>query len=158
MITAVKFLRTFLAAVLFAAMLPIPPAAAASGGTVIVKTVKYSDFEAAATTDTVVLYETKGAEVIERVVMIVDTDFSGGSISAYTISVGKSGSATKYLAATTVFTDAANGTANGTVGSTAGIEARGVQIIATATSTTANLSTATAGQATFLIFVSAAGV
>lgn len=128
--------------------------ARAIGGQWVVKVVPYSKFDAGATTDTFTLYTTHGFESIQCVIMRRDVDFSGGAISAYTISVGKSGSVTKYQSATNVFTGATTGDTNSTVTTGPGAEADGTAIIATATSTTANVSAATAGQVTFWILVS----
>lgn len=113
------------------------------------KVLNYSDFEAAATTDTVEVYVVPSGSryEIEDVKLERITDFSGGSISAYTISVGVSGAATKFMGAKDVFTGAkaTDATAFGG-GATREDLAGGTSIIATATSTSANLSTASAGK------------
>jgi hypothetical protein len=79
----------------------------ANGGRKIIKRRFYfNDFNTAATTannDTLVL---PGGVVINRVVMSLIKVFSGGSVSAATISVGTTSSATAYMAATNVFTGA----------------------------------------------------
>jgi hypothetical protein len=135
---------------------PDVPEAHAVGGNCIKVPVRYSQFDAEATTDTVTLYTTRASEVIDLVVMQRDTDFAGivdagPSITAYTVSVGKSGAVAKYQSATDVFTGVSNGYTNAIVSSGTGAEAAGVAIIATATSTSANLNIATAGQLTFWI-------
>lgn len=147
-----KLARTILAGAVAALSFVTPgDAHAASGWRKVV--VKYSDFEAANTTDTVTLYTTRKFESIERIVMRRDVDFSGGSLTTYTISVGKSGAATKYQAAVDVFTGVSNGDTNSIVTTGPGVEASATAIIATATGSH-NLSTATAGQVTFFILVS----
>lgn len=146
------FTRAAVAVALLVAV-TLPPTrahAVANWRTVVVN---YSAFDAEDTTDTVVLYTTKNNEVIHQVVMIRDTDFSGGSISSYTVAVGKSGATDKYQTATDVFTGVSNGYTNAisTVGP--GVEVAGVAIIATAVASH-NCSTATAGKLIFKILVS----
>jgi hypothetical protein len=147
-----RIFRLILAAwVLAFSVVASTPAHAAGGWRKVV--VKYSQFEAASTTDTVVLYTTKKFETIERIVMRRDVDFAGGSLTTYTISVGKSGAVTKYQAAIDVFTGVSNGNTNSIVTTGPGVEPANTEIIATATGSH-NLSTATAGQVTFFILVS----
>jgi len=96
-----------------------------------------------------------GGLLVEAVHMSLITAFSGGSVSAATLSVGTTGSPATYLAATNVFTGATAGGAV-TIGSGAGLgnyaggnstpTAVGtirIQLI----TTTANLSALTAGAA-----------
>lgn len=113
---------------------------------------------AAATTVVNTIYRVKSAkEIIHRVVLVRDTDLAGGSVSAATVIVGKSGSTNKYLTSTDVFTGAANGWANAVLGTVAGAEVGGTEITATVTTTTANTTDLTAGQLTFYIYTSGAG-
>ena len=146
-----RFAVVLLAAFVFALGGDVRPAHA--GGNWIKKVVPYTQFEAVATTDTVVLYTTRAFESIDAVVMRRDVDFAGGSITSYTVSVGKSGATSKYQSATDVFTGVSNGNTNSIVTAGRGVEASGVSIIATAVASH-NLSTATAGGLTFFIFVS----
>ena len=147
-----KISRLILACAVAALSLVTPGDAQAAGGWRKV-VVKYSQFDAADTTDTVTLYTTKRFETIERIVMRRDVDFSGGSLTTYTISVGKAGAVTKYQAAIDVFTGVSNGDTNSIVTTGPGVEPSATAIIATATGSH-NLSTATAGQVTFFILVS----
>ncbi len=147
------FSRTFVAlAMLVVTSLAPRPAHAVENW--VTKVVTFAEFSTASTTNTYTLYTTRANESISRVVMIRDVDFAGGSISAYTVSVGKSGAVTKYQSATDVFTGVSNGYTNAIITTGPGVEIAGVAIIATATSTSANLSAATAGRLTFKILVS----
>lgn len=123
------------------------------------KRIYFSDFNAAATTTNLDVQQpspwTKfpaGIE-IEGAGLSLITAFSGGGIATYTISAGTTGAATKYIAATNVFTGATAGGAttvgaaqvpftmlNGTAApSAATIRVQGI-------STVANTNTATAGK------------
>lgn len=147
-------LKAVVLAAWFLALCLAPPPAHAGAANWVKVSVLYSHFDAAATTDTVTLYTTRGHQQIHQVVMRRDTDFAGGSITTYTVSVGKSGATSKYLPATDVFTGVSNGDTNAIVGQGAGSEADGTALIATATASH-NCSTATAGKLTFYILVSA---
>lgn len=160
MVSPRRIKASFLLA-LFAGLVLAPPPAKAGAGNWIKKTISYAELNAAATSDNEVIYVTRGNEVIERVIMQRDVDFAGivdagPSVTAATISVGKAGSTTKYLAATDVFTGVSNGYENSVVGTAAGVELRGTSLIATLTTTAANCSVLTAGQVTFYVLVSAA--
>jgi hypothetical protein len=87
-------LISLLAAFAFGGSFVAAPSQASAAGNCAPVVVNYSAFDAAATTDTVTLYTTKGFEVIDLLIMRRDTDFSGGSISSYTVAVGKSGATT----------------------------------------------------------------
>ena len=76
----------------------------------------HADYTAAATTSDSPLWTAPYPCVVRGVVMNLVTDFSGGSVSACTISVGKNGAETGLLAATNCFTGASNGYANATLG------------------------------------------
>jgi len=80
----------------------------------VIKT--HADYTAAATTSDSPLWTAPYDCVISGVILNLVTDFSGGSVSACTLSVGKNGAETGLLAATNVFTGASNGYANATLG------------------------------------------
>ena len=67
----------------------------------------YSDFTAAATTESIELYSLPAGAVIHAVIQKHSASFTGGSISAYTTSVGITGTLAKYAAAFNVFQAAA---------------------------------------------------
>lgn len=64
----------------------------------------YTDFATGALTNDISIYTMPIKGYIHDVKIVPTTAFSGGTISAVTISVGKSGSLTKYAIATDVFT------------------------------------------------------
>jgi hypothetical protein len=66
-------------------------------------TVAESAFTAAATTEDIELFSLPARGVIHKVVIKHTTAFSGGSLTAYTISVGIVGTLAKYAAAFDVF-------------------------------------------------------
>ena len=118
-------------------------------------TVPYTSFNTAATTQTINSgYTLPAGWIVEGVVINPATNFSGGTISGYTLSVGGtvSGSTTKYASNINVFTGANFKTIN----STFGMESftSGSRITLTATSTGGNLSTATAGSVDVYLLVS----
>lgn len=149
-----RVFRVILAALFAFAPFLAPRPAHAGALNWVKKTITYAQFDAAATTDTVEVYKTKAREKIHAVVMVRDTDFAGTSITAYSVSIGKSGAVEKYLPNTDVFTGVSNGDANSIVAASNSVEASGVSVIATATSVGANLSAGTAGKITVLILVS----
>lgn len=108
-------------------------------------TVDYSDLAAAATTNNIELFSLPAGGVIHGVKIKHSTAFSGGSISAYTVSVGITGTLAKYASAFDVFQ--AVGNAVQQISSTVGTENHGAatSIKIAATSTTDNLDQATAG-------------
>jgi hypothetical protein len=90
------------------------------GVKVIRRRFSYKDFNAASTTsnnDTIIL---PGGCRITKVWIGLITAFSGGSVSAATLSIGTTSSATTYLGATNVFTGATAGGAI-TMGAGAGL-------------------------------------
>lgn len=116
--------------------------------------VDYTDFSAAATTNNVEIYSLAAGSIIHAVIVRTTTPFTGGAISAYTLSVGITGTATKYSAAADVFA----GTQEDQLASALIPESwtAATSIKGFATSTTANLSAATAGAATIYLLVSEA--
>lgn len=105
----------------------------------------YGDFSTAGTTNNIELFSLPPACVIHAVKIKHSTAFSGGAISAYTISVGITGTLAKYAAAFDVF-QAASATAfsiTGTIGSESHTAVTSIKVAATSTS--ANLNAATAG-------------
>lgn len=108
-------------------------------------TVTYSDLSAASTTNDVELFSLPAGGVIHGVKIKHSTAFSGGAISAFTVSVGITGTLAKYASAFDVF-QAVSNTAQ-QVSSTVGTENHGAStsIKIAATSTGANIDQATAG-------------
>lgn len=105
----------------------------------------FASFSTAATTLSINLFVLPAGADIHEMKMKHSTSFLGGAITAYTISVGIAGTVAKYAAAFDVF-QAVSGTAfqlSHSVGSES--HTATTQIIATATSTTANLNAATQG-------------
>lgn len=119
----------------------------------------FSAFSAAATTADATLWIAPYPCVLSGVVLNNVVDFSGGAVSACTVSVGKSGAVTGLLAATNVFTGASNGYANAVTGT--GATALNVffntgdTLVARATTTTADCDALTAGQVQILFNVEA---
>lgn len=116
----------------------------APGGSRIVKVTKlYSDFATAGTTNTINLFSLPANGKVRSVHIKHSASFTGGGITAYTVSVGIVGTLAKYAAAFDVF--AAPGSGQDT--NTQGLESYSgaTWLVATATSTTANLDQATAG-------------
>jgi|GEM_PF-1584098 len=113
----------------------------------------FSDFSKAATTNDVALFSLPKHCIILTVAANVTQAFAGGAIATYTISMGKSGSSTGLLTAqsvtTTGFKNAVGTdfTTNRPMYSATGP----TSIVATATSTGANLSVATAGSIDFYV-------
>lgn len=105
----------------------------------------FTDFSTAATTNSIDLFQLPAGGVILAVKLKHSAAFTGGALSAYTISVGIVGTLAKYLAAQNVF--AAPGATNYGIGATIGGESHtaSTAIKATATSTGGNLNLATAG-------------
>ena len=83
-----RFVVVLLAAFVFALGGDVRPAHA--GGNWIKKVVPYTQFEAVATTDTVVLYTTRAFESIDAVVMRRDVDFAGGRKNVFAPGTHKS--------------------------------------------------------------------
>lgn len=116
--------------------------------------VSYSDFSTAATTNNIELYELPAAGLVEAVAIVHSTPFTGGSISAYTLSVGITGTLNKYASAFDVFQAA--GSTVFQVSTTVGMESTSAatSIKVAATSTGDDLDAATAGSADIYIKMS----
>lgn len=116
----------------------------------------YSDFSSTGTTKAVTVYTIPGSSsdywYIEDVILQRMTDFAGGSVTAATVQIGKSGDTAKYCAALTDVFTGAKSTAVYTIGSNttsikpAHVEAGQVNIQVLMTSTTDTLNHLTAGQ------------
>ena len=119
-------------------------------------TVPYTSLSTAATTNSITLFSLPAAGIIHGVKIKHSTAFSGGSISAYTVSVGISGTLAKYATAYNVFQAVANDTFQ--LSNTLGSEnhASATNILITATSTGANLNAATAGSVDIWVLTSQA--
>lgn len=107
----------------------------------------FSDFATAATSNNIDLFTLPAGGVIQAIKLKHSAAFTGGAISAYTLSVGIAASLAKYLAATSVF--AAPSATGYVLADTAGVAGEShvasTPIKIAATSTGANLSVATAG-------------
>lgn len=122
-------------------------------------TKSYTDFSAVATTGTATIFTLPYKGVIHAVVMQHSAAFTGGSISAYTLQVGVSGTTNKYVAAASTFgapgaTTFVPASATTPFSPTINSSTTDVAIIATATSTGANTSAATAGSVDIWLLIS----
>jgi hypothetical protein len=107
--------------------------------------ITYTFFSAASTTSTQALFSLPASGVIHGCKVKHSVSFSGGSITAYTVSVGDGGSTVAYGAPFDVF-QAVGATAYKLTQTFGGESATATSTIyATATSTGGNLSTATTG-------------
>ena len=118
-------------------------------------TVSYSSFTSGAS-QSITLFSLPAGAVIHNVIIAHTASFSGGSISAYTLSAGILGSTTKYASAFDVHQ--APGGNVGQISNYVDYENSGsaTNILVTATSTGGNLSTATTGSALVKVLVSQA--
>lgn len=113
-------------------------------------TVLYSDLTTAGTTNNITLLTLPLKTMIHHVAIKHSVAFTGGIISAYTLSVGITGTLAKYLAAFDVFQAVAATTFSASAATIkADLESfgGGIAIKVAAVSTTANLDAATAGSA-----------
>ena len=112
----------------------------------------FSDFSTAALTNSITIYSLPAKAIIHSVQLNAPTLFSGGTIAAYTISIGINGTLTKYAAATNVFTGATLQPPSAIVG----VEnmSSATNILATAISTVGNLNAATAGSVDIYLLIS----
>lgn len=115
-------------------------------------TVAHTAFQTAALTNNIELFSLPAKALIERVVIKHSASFTGGAISAYTLSVGIAGTLAKYAAAFNVFQ--APGATVLQLTQTEGIESFGAatSIRIAATSTTANLNASTGGSVDVYVF------
>lgn len=117
----------------------------------------YSLWSTAALTNTINLYTLAAGSIVHSVKVKHSAAFTGGAISACTLGVGITGSATKYISAFDVFQ--APGATVLTIGPstpTAENHTSSVAITALLTSTSANLSALTAGTVDIWILYSTA--
>lgn len=114
----------------------------------------HSDFSTAGLTNDISIYALPSKGYIHDVKIIPSTAFSGGTISAYTISVGIAGSLTKYAIATNTFTG--NTTLTTIHTPLIGLESTSgaTDIRAQAVSVTGLLNAATAGSADIYLLIS----
>lgn len=107
-------------------------------------TIGYAALSAAGLTNTVTLFTLPAKTLIHGVVIDPTQAFSGGLISGYTLSVGITGTLTKYCTAVSVFSASTQAPQ-----AFMGLESMGsgTAIKVTATSITGLLNTATAGSA-----------
>lgn len=119
-------------------------------------TKSFSDFSAAALTNTINLYQLAAREMIEDIVLKTTTSFTGGSISAYTFSAGDTtNGASQFISGYDGFaavsgTGFSRATISNGLYSFTGTE----QLTITATSVGANLNAATGGSVDIYIKVS----
>jgi hypothetical protein len=107
--------------------------------------IDYSLFTAGALTESITIYTLAANEFIHDARIVPVTDFSGGAIASYTISVGITGDLTKWRGNRSVFTG--NTTATLAEGASGGMGSFSVttDVKATAITTVGNLNVATAG-------------
>lgn len=108
-------------------------------------TVPYTSFSVAYTTADVQLLSLPAKTVVEAVVIKQSAAFTGGAISAYTLSVGITGGLDKYASAFDVFQVASSSTAQASHDMFVEDFTSATSIRIAATSTGANLNAATAG-------------
>lgn len=122
----------------------------------------FADFTDTDTLNTITLDTLPAGTFVHAVKMKHSAAFTGGAITAYTISVGITGSNTKYLAAKNVFQAPAEANkwcamspvADGSTWMEAHLAT--TTLNATATSTTGNLDAATAGSVDIWVLISKA--
>ena len=117
-------------------------------------TVAETAFTAAATTEDIELFALAAGGVIHGVKVKHSASFTGGGLTAFTVSVGISGELAKYASAFDVFQAAANTTFQ--LSNSFGSENHGAttSIRIAAASTTANVADATAGSVDVWVLVS----
>lgn len=116
----------------------------------------HADFDEADTSTNATLYVAPANMMVHDVYEKLVTDFSGGAVSAATISVGTAASTAAFMAAKDCFTGAVNTFAGGNVGGGAksGVVAAGTAITCTVATTTANTTALTAGVVDIWLLVS----
>jgi hypothetical protein len=114
----------------------------------------FSDFATAGLTNDISIFTLPAKGYIHDIKIVPTTAFSGGTIATYTVSVGISGSLSKYAIATNVFTG--NVTINTVHTSLPGLESTSgtTDIRAQVISTVGNLNAATAGTVNFYLLIS----
>lgn len=105
----------------------------------------YTDFSAAATSNTVLLGAMSSKVVVEAVIVKHATAFSGGSISAYTVEVGSAADADEYAAPFSVFQAVSEGAHLVSQSFRMSLFGSAQNLNATARSVGANLNAATQG-------------
>lgn len=117
----------------------------------------FSDWATGATTNTIDLFTLPAGAIVHSVKAKHSATFTGGTVSACTLSVGITGSATKYINAHNVFQATGNTVqAIGPSAPTAEDHASTVAVRGTLTSTGGNLNTLTSGTVDVWILYSAA--
>jgi hypothetical protein len=116
----------------------------------------FTDFSTAAATNSIALFTLPAGGVIHRIKVKHSTAFSGGTISAYNVSVGITGNTTKYTPIFDVFQATGNTAEQLTRVDLQENHGATTSVLATANSTGANLNAATAGSVTFWIQVTEA--
>lgn len=117
-------------------------------------TKEYAHFSADNTTNSIALFTLPAGGCIQAVVIHHTTAFSGGSISAYIISVGIAGEVNRYASAFDVFSTTAPANLQNSSGFSFENLSEDTDVIATATSTGGNLSVAVAGSVNIYILMS----
>ena len=117
-------------------------------------TLAYTDFAAAALTNTITLTGISAKTMIHQTVIKHSTAFSGGAIASYTVSIGVAGSNSKYAVPFNVFQAVSNTARSITQADDVESFTGSSTIQATATSTGANLSAATTGSVDVWLLIS----
>ncbi len=118
----------------------------------------YADFATAGLTRTISIFSVDAGDkaYLHDVYIVPTTEFSGGLIAAYTISIGTSTNNTKFLLASNIFTGNTTATSLHTLQPRiVDAESNGqFDITATAISTVGNLDAATAGSVDIYLLIS----
>lgn len=116
--------------------------------------VNYADFSAGALTESITLCTIEAKEFIHDARIVPTTDFSGGAIATYTLSIGITGDLTKWRGNRSVFTGNTTGTlAEGASGGL-GSYTTTTDVKVTAITTVGNLNVATQGEAYIYLLTS----
>jgi hypothetical protein len=108
-------------------------------------TVSYTALATAGTTNSITLFTASAKTVITGVIIKHSTNFIGGTLSAYTVSVGQSGNNTQFASAFDVFQAVSNSAFQSTDEQQLTDFASPVAVTITATSAGDNLNSATQG-------------
>ena len=109
-------------------------------------TVTHATLQAAALTNNTTLLTIPAKNIVEQVLIKTSTAFSGGAISAYSLTIGITGSESKYMTAYDAFAAVSGGNYNMAGNSVAGADLNASEAIKLfATSVGANLDQSTAG-------------
>jgi hypothetical protein len=116
--------------------------------------IPYTAFSTAGTTNSITLFTLPPGGVVHGIKIKQSVSFTGGALSAYTVSVGISGNTAKYASAFNVFQAPSSTTLQLSQDFFEENETAGTTVQVTAISTGANLSAATAGSVDIWAFLS----